>query len=81
PTLTCLITPASTPTTTLERWHVAALWTDANLPALQPHRLRCALPSRFSQMIELENASQAGLRHFVSVEWACTQERSPAIQA
>jgi hypothetical protein len=25
-------------------------------------------------MIELENASQAGLRHFVSVEWACTRD-------
>ena len=24
-------------------------------------------------MIELENAGQAGLRHFVSVEWACTR--------
>jgi hypothetical protein len=32
-------------------------------------------------MIELENASQAGLRHFVSVEWACTQEMSPAMLA
>jgi hypothetical protein len=26
-------------------------------------------------MIELQNVSQAGLRHFVSVEWARTQER------
>ena len=30
-------------------------------------------------MIELENGSQAGLRHFVSVEWACTQEIFPAM--
>jgi len=33
--LTCLVTPATTHTTTLERWRVAALWTRARMPALQ----------------------------------------------
>lgn len=36
PTLICLLSPASTPTPTRERWRVAAPWTGARLPALQP---------------------------------------------
>jgi hypothetical protein len=46
-----LVTPASTPTTTLERWHVAALWTDANLPALH-HPFRWKVHRRLQGMID-----------------------------